>query len=373
MANAASDGPPGTARIETPALLLHLDVVERNLDHMAERARRLGVALRPHAKTHKCVNLARLQLARGAVGLTVATLPEAEAFIKAGITDLTWALPIDRGHIPHAKRLASRATLRVVTDDLETARALAQSRLHVWLKVDCGYHRAGVDPESSYAMEVARELAREEGLTFDGILSHSGHAYKATNAAQAAEVAEQERFVMVRFAQRLTVAGIPVRGVSVGSTPGMMAATDLAGVTEARPGNYVFFDRTMVLIGCCTPEDVGVTVLTSVVSHQPDGDHFVVDAGALALSKDTGPSHVETPPIFGTVAGHPDLVVSALSQEHGIIRAPTAADALVGRFPVGERLEIVPNHSCLTVAHFDHYQVMRDGRRVGRWPIARGR
>jgi D-serine deaminase-like pyridoxal phosphate-dependent protein len=368
---APTAGPPGTSRIETPALLLHLDVVERNLNRMAERARTLGVALRPHAKTHKCPELARLQLARGAVGLTVATLAEAEAFIKAGMTDLTWALPIDRTHIPHAKRLARRGTLRVVTDDLETARALGGSRLHVWLKVDCGYHRAGVDPESAYAMAVARELGREEGLTFDGILSHSGHAYKTINAAQAAEIAEQERFVMVRFAQRLTLAGIPVRGVSVGSTPAMAAAEDLTGVTEARPGNYIFYDRTMVLIGCCAPEDVGVTVLASVVSHQPGADHFVVDAGALALSKDAGPSHVETPPAFGGVIGHPALVVASLSQEHGIVRGP--AEALAGRFPVGERIEIMPNHSCLTVAHFDHYIVMRDGRRTGRWRIARGR
>ena len=368
---APTGGSPGTARIETPALLLHLDRVERNLDRMAERARTLGVALRPHAKTHKCPELARLQLARGAVGLTVATPAEAEAFVKAGVTDLTWALPIDPTHIAHAKRLARRCTLRVVTDDLETARRLAGSRLHVWLKVDCGYHRAGVDPESAYAMEVARELGREDGLTFDGILSHSGHAYNTISTAQAAEVAEQERFVMVRCAQRLTLAGVPVRGVSVGSTPAMVAAEDLTGVTEARPGNYVFYDRTMVLIGCCAAEDVGVTVLASVVSHQPEGDHFVVDAGALALSKDPGPAHVETPPSFGAVIGHPELVVASLSQEHGIVRGPP--EALQGRFPVGERIEIMPNHSCLTVAHFDHYIVMRQGRRTGRWRIARGR
>jgi D-serine deaminase-like pyridoxal phosphate-dependent protein len=372
MSHGAPTGsPPGTERIETPALLLHLDRVERNLDWMAARARKLGVALRPHAKTHKCVELARRQLERGAVGLTVSTLPEAEAFVRAGITDLTWALPIDRTHIPHAKRLARRATLRVLTDDLETARALAGSRLHVWLKVDCGYHRAGVDPESAYAMEVARELGRENGLTFDGILSHSGHAYKTSNQAEAAEVAERERFVMVRFAQRLTVAGIPVHGVSVGSTPAMRAVTDLSGVTEVRPGNYVFYDRTMVLIGCCTAEDIGVTVLASVVSHQPGADHFVVDTGALALSKDTGPARIETPAVYGTVVGHPDLYVASLSQEHGIIRGPAAA--LADRFPVGSRIEIEPNHSCLTVAHYDQYYVMREGRRVGRWRIARGR
>src|SRR5205807_413388 len=181
---------------------------------MAGRARQLGVALRPHAKTHKCVELGKLQLQHGARGLTVATLVEAEA------------------------------------------------------------------------------LAREQGLVFDGILSHSGHAYRTQSKAEAAAVAESERSVMVGFAERLGKAGIAIRDVSVGSTPAMAAATDLTGVTEARPGNYVFYDRTMVLIGCCEPADVGVSVLATVVSHQPGASHFVVDAGALELSKDTGPTHV---------------------------------------------------------------------------------
>jgi D-serine deaminase-like pyridoxal phosphate-dependent protein len=359
------------ADVETPALLLHVDVVERNLGRMAERARRLGVSLRPHAKTHKCVELARRQLAHGAIGLTVATLAEAEAFVKAGIADLTWAFPIDATHIPHARRLARRATLRVVTDDLATARALAGSGLHVWLKVDCGYHRAGVDPESAYAVEVARELARADGLTFDGILSHSGHAYKTTNKAEAAQVAEAERFVMVRFAQRLRLAGIAVPGISVGSTPAMAAVEDLTGVSEARPGNYIFYDRTMVLIGCCDADDVGVTVLATIVSHQPGASQLVVDAGALALSKDTGPAHLALPPSFGAVRGHPELTIGSLSQEHGVVRGPV--DLLEGRFSVGERIEIVPNHSCLTVAHYDHYHVMREGREIDRWRIERGR
>src|SRR5437016_9223208 len=265
--------------VETPALLLHLDVVERNLAHMAARARQLGVALRPHAKTHKCVELGRLQLEHGARGLTVSTLVEAEVFARAGITDLTWAFPIDPGHVAHARRIVQEtgATLRVVVDDLDAARALAGSGLHVWLKVDSGNHRAGVDPAAPYGLEVARELARERGLTFDGILSHSGHAYRTNNKQEAAQVAEQERGVMVRFAERLREESIPVREISVGSTPAMAAVERLDGVTEARPGNYVFYDRTMVLIGCCAPEDVGVTVLASVVSHQPGASHFVVD------------------------------------------------------------------------------------------------
>ncbi len=359
-------------KAETPTLLLHLDVVERNLTHMAERARRLGVSLRPHIKTHKSVELAKRQVAHGARGITVSTLFEAEAFARAGFTDLTWAFPLDPTHIPHVRRIAEQATLRVVVDDLATAKGLAGTGLHVWLKVDCGYHRAGVDPASQYALEVARELGGERGLTFDGILSHSGHAYRTRNKAEAAEIAEQERQVMVWFADLLRKDGVPVRRVSVGSTPAMAAVKDLNGVTEARPGNYIFYDRTMVLIGCCAPEDVGVTVLASVVSHQPGAAHFVVDAGALSLSKDLGPTHLDLPPAMGEVRGHPHLTVASVSQEHGVIRAAAAA-AIEGKFKVGEQLEIVPNHSCLTMAHFDEYAVVEGGAVSDRWKIERGR
>lgn len=359
--------------LETPALLLHLDVVERNLAAMARRAQVLGVRLRPHAKTHKCLELGRLQLEHGARGLAVATLIEVEVFARAGFADLTWAFPIDAGHVGHARRIAREtgATVRVVVDDLDTAQALAGSGLHVWLKVDCGYHRAGVVPSSPYALEVARELGRERGLAFDGILSHSGHAYRTTHAREAAQVAAEERSVMVGFAERLRTEGIVVREVSVGSTPAMAAAENLAGVTEARPGNYVFYDRTMVMIGCCGPADVGVTVLASVVSHQPGASHFIADAGALELSKDTGPAHVG-PQAMGEVRDHPELTLATLSQEHGLIRGQSP-EALEGRFKVGEKLEIIPNHSCLTVALFDAYHVVRAGRIVARWKIERGR
>ena len=359
--------------VETPALLLHHDVMERNLEHMAGRAKRLGVALRPHIKTHKCLELGRRQLARGANGVTVSTLFEAEAFATGGFTDLTWAFSLDRTHVSHVQRINARGvTLRVVLDDLETARAIAGSGLHVWLKVDCGYHRAGVDPSSRYGLEVARELGAERGITFDGILSHSGHAYRTRNKDEAAQIAEQERQVMAWFAELLRKDGLPVRGVSVGSTPAMVAVKDLTGVTEARPGNYIFYDRTMVLIGCCEPKDVAVTVLATVVSHQPGASHFVVDAGALSLSKDLGPAHLGLEPAYGEVKGHPELSVASVSQEHGLIRAASPA-AIEGKFKVGQQIEIVPNHSCLTEAHFDEYVVVQGDRIMDRWHIERGR
>jgi D-serine deaminase-like pyridoxal phosphate-dependent protein len=298
--------------IETPALLLHRDAMDRNLKHMADRAKRLGVSLRPHIKTHKCLELGRRQQAYGAPGITVSTLFEAQAFARGGFTDLTWAFPLDGTHVPHVQRIAQNGiTLRVILDDLDTAKALAGSGLHVWLKVDCGYHRAGVDPASRYALDVARELGAERGLTFDGILSHSGHAYHTRNKAEAAQIAEQERQVMVWFAELLRKDGLPARGISVGSTPAMVAAKDLTGVTEARPGNYIFYDRTMVLIGCCEPRDVAVSVLATVVSHQPGASHFVVDTGALSLSKDLGPTHLGLDPAFGAVKDHPELTVAS--------------------------------------------------------------
>src|SRR5438477_2003942 len=359
--------------VETPALLLYRDVMERNLKHMADRARGLGVSLRPHIKTHKCLELGRRQVAYGAHGITVSTLFEAEAFVRGGFTDLTWAFPLDPSHVAHVQRIAQAgATVRVILDDLDTAKALAGSGLHVWLKVDCGYHRAGVDPSSRYGLEVARELGAERGLVFDGILSHSGHAYHTRNRDEAAQIAEQERQVMVWFAELLRKDGLPVPSVSVGSTPAMTAAKSLTGVTEARPGNYIFYDRTMVLIGCCEPQDVAVSVLATVVSHQPGASHFVVDAGALSLSKDLGPTHMGLEPAFGAVKDHPELTVASLSQEHGMIRAAAPA-AIEGKFKVGQQIEIIPNHSCLTEAHFDEYVVIEGGRVMDRWHIERGR
>ena len=354
--------------LPTPALLLDLDVLERNLHRMSERAAAFGVAMRPHIKTHKSLEVAALQKALGIRGITVSTLYEARVFADAGYEDLTWAFPVILTRLSEVQELAGRVTLRLVVDSPEAVSALeALGRpLHVWLKVDCGYHRAGVDPESPEAVALARRLAESPTLIFDGLLTHSGHAYHGKGRAELAAIAEQERGVMAGFAERLRSEGIAVPEVSVGSTPALSAVESLSGVTEIRPGNYVFHDYTQVAIGTCAVGDCAVTVLSSVVSRRPD--HSVVDAGALAMSKDLGPdgsaSLGEVFNDYGSGTLDSEVRLTSLSQEHGILSAPR---------PVGSRLRILPNHSCLTAAMFDEYAVVRGEEVVDHWKIWRGR
>ncbi len=357
--------------LPTPALLLDLDVLESNLDRMAERATTLGVALRPHVKTHKCIEIGREQLRRGASGVTVATLYEAGVFADHGFDDITWAFPLILNRIDEAKRLADRVTLRLVVDSHPAVKALEQTDypFHVWMKVDCGYHRAGVDPQSDDAITVARALTDSPKLVFDGILTHSGHSYHARGDALP-RIAEEERHVMVDLAERLRGKRIPVREISVGSTPAMNAAASLDGVTEARPGNYALYDFSQSVIGSCTVQHCAATVLASVVSTHPALGHSIIDAGALALSKDTGPEdspHRTMGEIFaeyGAGTLRPDVRVVSVSQEHGFLSAP---------IPIGSRVRILPNHSCLTVAQFDEFHVVRGEEVVDTWKIWRSR
>ncbi len=360
------------ADLPTPALILDLDVLETNLASMAARARRLGVVLRPHIKSHKCIEIGRRQRRRGATGITVSTLHEARVFAEHGFDDITWAVPVMFNRINELRELAEQVTLRIVVDSPD---ALVRLRVtgypfHVWLKVDCGFHRAGVDPHSELALNVVRDIHESPRLTFDGILTHSGHAYEARGAKQLRQVAEEERRVMVEFADHLRSEGIDVSRVSVGSTPAMSAVEHLEGVTEARPGNYALYDFTQTVIGSCTVRDCAATVMTSVVSSQPGSRHSIVDAGALALSKDMGPSDAPQQTmgeIFddyrsGTL--DPDVRVMSVNQEHGKVSA---------RLPVGSVVRILPNHSCLTVAQFDEFHVARGDEIIDTWRIWRGR
>ncbi len=358
--------------LPTPSLIVDLDKLESNIDGMAARARRLGVALRPHVKTHKCLEIAGLQRAAGCRGLTVSTLAEARIFADHGFDDLTWAFPLIPSVLDQAARLAAQVTLRLLVDSTAAIDLLeAQGNtFHVWLKVDCGYHRAGVDPAGELVVELVRRLHDSRTLRFDGLLTHSGHAYKANSRQELLSVANQERQVMTDLAERLGGLGLSVPAISVGSTPAMSVVESLAGVDEARPGNYVFHDQMQVDLGSCAVADCAATVLTSVVSSQPGADHCVTDAGALVLSKDSGSQRGERPCMGRIFADYQagavsdEIYLTTLSQEHGLVNA---------RLPIGERLRILPNHSCLTVACFDELVVVRADQVVDRWKIWRQR
>jgi D-serine deaminase-like pyridoxal phosphate-dependent protein len=368
--------------LPTPCALVDLDRLERNCERMAARVGRLGARLRPHVKTHKCVEAARLQLGGRDGGITVSTLAEARAFAGAGFPDVTWAVPIAPARIAEAAELTRRLErFTVLADDeavvaeLEVCAAAQGVRLSVMLKVDCGYHRAGVDPLVATSVALAARIAASPGLDFRGVLTHAGHAYRCRDAAEIAVVAAQERGVTVAFAEWLLRVGVPVPEVSIGSTPTIALATDLSGVSEVRPGNYAFFDAHQAAIGSCTLDDAAFLVLASVIGRYPERGAALLDAGALALSKDEGPRHVDPGCGYGVLleprsrrplAG---LRLAALSQEHGHLHGDPAALAAL---PIGARMLVVPNHSCLAAALHGRYAVVRGDEVVAEWHPVRG-
>ena len=378
--------PPSSINdLPTPALLLDQSILERNLTRMQDRANTFGVALRPHIKTHKCIEIANHQLELGARGITVSTMFEVEQFVAAGFNDITWALPLTPGYIEPIMELYGKATVRVVIDSLEMLTRLdaierfGSERLHVWLKVDCGYHRAGVNPQSPLAEQLVRGLVESKNLVFDGILTHSGHSYDAKNKSEILAYAESERSVMVEFADRMRNKGFKVPMVSIGSTPTMSLTENLDGINEIRPGNYAFYDYTQVMLGTCGVADCALTVLASVISHQPGASHFITDSGALALSKDMGPVHISNDMDMGILFEDYDrkrlqahVHMKNLSQEHGkvLISEPSAVE---GKYKIGDKVRILEHHSCLTAANFDYYYVVKGYEVVDRWRILRGR
>lgn len=357
------------SEIRTPALLLDLDRLKANVQMMAGRAARLGVALRPHIKTHKCLEIARLQLDAGAQGVTVSTIHEARVFAEAGFDYITWAFPIPIDRIEEAGRLTRMTRLGVVADSPEAVDALARSgyAFPVFLKIDTGYHRAGIDPGDELVLRLADSIHSAPMLEFCGILSHCGHSYDAATDEERAAIAEEDRRAMVELAGRLEDTGTGCPVVSVGSTPSMMSVTDLEGITEVRPGNYALFDYSQVERGVCEANDCAATVLSSVISSPEHLDHCIVDAGALAMSKEDAvdPQGGLGRLLIDQRSGiDPSSLLFSLSQEHGKLNI---------RRPVGSKVEVVPNHSCLTVACHDEFVVVREGIEIDRWRIHRGR
>jgi D-serine deaminase-like pyridoxal phosphate-dependent protein len=358
--------PPG---LDTPALVIDLDIAEANTRRVVAHLASHGVALRPHAKTHKSVEIGRGQLANGSKGLTVGNLGEAEVFVASGLTDLFIAYPI-WAEGPKAARLRAlhdRATsLRVGVDSVVGAEALgaavagARQPLDVVIEIDPGNKRTGV-VGSEAAVEVAR-AARAAGLRVVGVFTHGGHSYASPEARTSA--AADEVRSLDAAAAALRAAGFDCAVVSAGSTPTMLSAVG-GPVTEMRAGTYVLGDRQQAVLGSTAPETIAVHVAATVVSASIPGQ-VVIDAGAKTLTKDVAPylrGH-------GAIAGYPDAVIERVSDYHGVVRIPTGTPAP----HVGEVLAIVPNHVCPVVDLRDSFIAVRGAAVVGTLPVdARGR
>jgi len=378
--------------LSTPALLVDDDRLNRNLDRMQAKADANDVALRPHGKTHKSPALARRQIDRGAVGLTVATLPEAEAFAEAGVDDIRIAYPVIGEE--RYERLLAVAETATVSFTVDTEAGIRQASrffddagatVDVLLEIDVGHGRCGVpwDAEEE-TIRLAETITDAPGLDLAGILTHAGQAYHGphngeskTEALRRAGREERER--MLEVAARLDAAGVEgvnpdAFEISIGSTPSLThfenAERDGFQITEIRPGNYVFNDAMQVDLASAELDDCALSVYTTVVSKRrdPSGTERVyVDAGKKVVTTDQGPGMER----YGTVLynarymrPHPHAVVTGLSEEHGWMRVPGGAT-----FSVGDRLRIVPNHACVTVATQENLYVTDGDEVTETWSV----
>ena len=345
------------ADLETPCLVLDRRILRANIDAMNGALSRHGVPLRPHMKTAKSIDVARLALRGQPGGITVSTLAEAAYFASRGITDILYAVGITPQKLDRVSRIAAGgAQVIVVTDDPDTAGAIASRDAPppTLIEIDSGEGRSGVNPSSDMLLRIADRL----GHSLMGVMTHGGHSYAARTIEAVARVAAQERSTVITAAERLRAAGHPAPIVSMGSSPTALHAETLSGVTEIRAGVYMFGDLFQSEIGTHGLDSIAVTVLTSVIGHR--AGQLIVDAGGLALSKDRSTEAAPVDYGFGLMLdadgqrsfGH--AVVRRAYQEHGVIETDPSYPA---DLRVGDLVRIAPNHTCMTAAAHDRYFV----------------
>jgi D-serine deaminase-like pyridoxal phosphate-dependent protein len=367
--------------LRTPSLVLDYEKVKRNSAIMKERVASLGAKLRPHVKTHKCIEIADMQTEGRKERIAVSTLEEARVFAAAGFSDVLYAVPLEPGKFAAAIELSRRCErLLVLADDptilpmLNSMAIHAGVKLDLLLDVDCGYGRTGVIPCAQVAKEFAAQIPQLSNLHFSGLLTHAGHSYHAQSREALLLIARSERDAMVEFAVELQKLGLEVPLISIGSTPTIVTVDHLKGIDEVRPGNYIFRDVFQATLGTCSFEDCALSVLSAIVSRDRTRRQIAFDAGAVALSSDRGPVEFDPGCGYGRVldlqGNDLGVRVKALSQEHGLA---TVADAdLLEKLKVGTRVRILVNHSCLAAAQHDFYHVIEHDEIVCKWQRCRG-
>lgn len=347
-----------TYDLDTPALVIDLELVEANINEMAELARTSGVRLRPHTKTHKMPEIARLQVDAGASGITCAKVGEAEVMVAAGFDDVLIAYPIYGGEkLARLDALREHARILVSLDSVEVAQGLGRLGkssglpIEIYVEVDTGQHRMGRAPGEP-TVELIKQIANIDGVTIIGLLTHAGHAYGAVSMSDRDLVVDREIADLVETKQMAADAGIAFSEISVGSTPAARSELRRHGVTEVRPGTYVFNDTAMMSLGVATQDTCAARILATVVGR-PSEDRFVIDAGTKCFTSDG----VGRPGWIQAV-GRDDLTMNFTTEEHG---AGTIDLNEGGRLEIGDKIEFIPSHICPVVNLFDSVYATRRG------------
>jgi D-serine deaminase-like pyridoxal phosphate-dependent protein len=366
--------------LPTPQVLVDQSRLQANIRRMQEVAASHGLRLRPHAKTHKIPAIAAMQIDAGATGICCAKPGEAEVFAAAGIGDIRLPYPVHPSCAQRMLALMEQARVSIIVDHLKIAREWSQAmqragkRLDVLVKVDVGFHRCGIDPEAG-AVEFLEAIANLPALTFRGLLSHAGHAYGAASEQDIAGIARDESIALNELAASARARGIAIDEISVGATPTAGASAREVGLTELRPGNYVYYDRTQVGLRTATVRDCALTVLARVVS-KPAADRLILDAGSKTLTTDPARGFGPVPG-FGAIftdleatALDETLLVERLSEEHATVRVLPGET----RLEPGDFVRVLPNHACVVSNLVDCIRLVEGVTVVETLPIAaRGR
>ncbi|OCT29988.1 DSD1 family PLP-dependent enzyme [Pseudomonas putida] len=369
---------------ETPVAVVDVARMNMNIQRMQQRADSLGVRLRPHVKTTKCAQVVQAQIQAGAQGVTVSTLKEAQAFFAQGITDILYAVAMAPNKLAHAFDLRrGGCALIIVTDSVAGARAIVEfgraydERFEVFIEIDSDHHRSGVRSDDPLLLEIAKVI-HEGGAVLKGVMTHAGESYKLNTLEALQEIAELERSECVKAAEAVRAAGIPCPEVSVGSTPTALSAAHLDGVTELRAGVYVFFDLVMLNVGVCALEDLALSVLTTVIGHQPDKGWIITDSGWMAMSRDRGTQAQQCDFGYGLVCDSGGTLIDGLllrsaNQEHGMASFEEGMNVDVERlYPIGTQLRVLPNHACATGAQYPAYEALQPNGEVAHWSRVNG-
>jgi D-serine deaminase-like pyridoxal phosphate-dependent protein len=363
--------------VPTPCVLIDRARAQANILRMQQAATTHGRRLRPHAKTHKLPLIARAQVDAGAVGICCAKVGEAEVFADAGIQDIRLPYPVHPSKAARVIALLDRVTLSIIVDHPRIARewsaamTAAGRTLPVLVKVDVGFHRCGVDPDSPAALDLIALVAELPGLSLLGLLSHAGHAYHAANEDALQEVARNEAEIMTGLADRARGRGIAIDEISVGATPPARFSMAEPGLTELRPGNYVYNDRTQVGLGAAELGECALTVLATVVS-KPAADRIILDSGSKTLSNDGARGFSSLPgqgAIFQSIEGDEldaSLLIERLSEEHATVRVTEGHTAL----EPGDRVRLLPNHSCVVSNLVDEVHFVEGANVVETYRVA---